>query len=77
MNYEGWTKEKVEKLELIGKLKNNWRQRYVNIYQHPYQIDKVISVGHPFDGLKPIICVENKTAFLHAISIFPNIEIYN
>jgi hypothetical protein len=44
-------------------VRNNWRMRNVVAYQHPNNLDKLITVGHPFDGGDPVVCEEDKADY--------------
>jgi len=76
-NNEGWTTENATKLLLIGVLQNNWRLRLVEVYLHPNDETKVVSIGRPFNGSDPIVCVENKDAYRNTIFVFPKVDVYN
>ena len=55
------TGEKIFVKEKIGFVKNNWRRRNVEIWEHPENKNKVITVGRAFDsGHGDIICVEDR-----------------
>ena len=58
--------------KLIGKLRNNWRCRYVEVYEIIDDLDHVRSVGTPYDGSEPIICVERRKDYRRVIDAFPN-----
>jgi len=57
-NIEKTLEEK--KLTKIKQGKNNWRGRYIVLYEHPYDPAKVISDGITFDGTMRVISEEDK-----------------
>lgn len=65
--------EEIEMMDKIGHFKNEWRGRYVSIYQHPHHPESVITIGRPFDGGLPICTVEDKSAFKGYIGYFNKI----
>jgi hypothetical protein len=81
MNDECFNSENTKPLERIGTLKNNWRGRLVEVYQHPTMSDKVVTIGKPFEPTElidpDIICVENKADYQSIIDIFPRTKVYN
>jgi hypothetical protein len=76
-NDEGFTKDSLKTLKVIGVMRNNWRQRMVTICQHPTRQDDVVTFGTPFDEGETIVCVEPKIHFENCIQIFPKTHIYN
>ena len=64
------------KTPVIGRLRNDWRQRHVTVYDHPTDPDQVISVGVPFDGSKPIVCEEPRSAYREVIAHYPKLYVY-
>lgn len=59
-NTTQYTLEQIKKLPVLKTFKNDWRQRYVTVYQHPDNNNMVISVGIPFNGGGATICEETK-----------------
>ncbi len=56
------------KLKFLLGFNNNWRQRYVEVYEHPTDQARVISVGFPFGQLADhVICDEERSAYDHRI----------
>lgn len=53
----------LSRLPLLVTVKNNWRQRNVEIRQHPHNEDMVVSDGVTFDGSMRVICEETKSAW--------------
>jgi hypothetical protein len=78
-NSENITIETIQEkhLSLIGLLKNNWRKRNVEVYSHPTNSEKIVSVGYSFFNKEPIVCVEDKKDYSNVISQFPKMVIYN
>jgi hypothetical protein len=62
-NVTKYTKEQIQKFPILKTFQNNWRQRYVTVYQHPDDNNMVISVGIPFNGGGATICEETKEAY--------------
>lgn len=62
--------------KIIGFLDNQWRQRKVTVYSVPHDAGIVVSVGIPYDGSAPIICVEDKSLYLNCIQVFPEAYVY-
>ena len=47
---------------------NHWRQRRVELRQHPIDREMVVSIGWPFDGGEPIIAEEQISGFQREIA---------
>jgi hypothetical protein len=62
--------------EVIGRLRNNWRQRDVTVYASadPGFVD---TIGVPFDGGAPIETHERIEDWKSVISVFPRTAVYN
>jgi hypothetical protein len=54
------TGDKIFVKDKIGFVRNNWRQRNVEIWDHPEKSNKVITIGRSFDGKSVICCIENR-----------------
>ena len=63
MNAEGITYEKALNLRLIWSFTNGWRQRRVDILEHPSDSLKVVTVGTPIGGGQSVVCVEDRSAY--------------
>ena len=63
MNAEGITYEQALDLQLIWSFTNGWRQRRVDILEHPTDSAKVVTVGRPIGGGTPVVCVEDRSAY--------------
>lgn len=63
MNTEGFTAETARKLKPLGSFRNEWRRREVEIYEHPTDVGRVVTVGCPMDGGSPVVCVENQSDY--------------
>lgn len=63
----------VQKLPLIHGFKNVWRNRYVYIYMHPTDPNKVITMGYALAAsgglttIPPVICIEDKELYQHIL----------
>ena len=80
----------IKGLQEIAVLRNNWRQRFVNVYAVP-DTDEVISVGYPMNPLTgellnespggnpllPVVCREKRSDYARAIALFPKTAIYD
>ncbi len=55
------TLDQVRLFKLLGMTTNKCRQRDIDLYQHPNDPDRVISVGTTFNGLETIVADEPKT----------------
>jgi hypothetical protein len=80
MNTEGITLETIKDRPIIGKLRNNWRGRMVDVYDHPSDPSKVVSVGRPIDPkgpAEPIVCVESRADYYYVIRMFPRTFVYD
>jgi len=55
----------------IGNARNEWRERNVQVFEHKELPTMVITVGHPFNGDKPVICTEPREQWEHVIRVYP------
>jgi hypothetical protein len=62
-NTTQYTLEQIKKLPVLKTFKNDWRQRYVTVHQHPDDKNMVISVGIPFNKGGATICEETKADY--------------
>lgn len=62
---------------VIGKMRNNWRQRNVTVYEDLDASHMVITVGEPFDGSKPVECHEHRSEWKTTLSCFPRTYVFN
>jgi hypothetical protein len=78
-NSENITLETVKGKPVIGRLKNNWRQRDVTVYDHPTNPNMVVSVGVPFGSSEKdaVVCVEEREAFARVINLYPKTATYD
>jgi hypothetical protein len=53
--------KEIQEFTLLKRVKNNWRERDIVLYQHPEDEGLVVSVGTSFDGKVVVIVIENKT----------------
>ena len=65
---ESFTLKDRSTLTFRGKFRNNWRQRWVEVYDHPTNPDKVVAFGLPFDGRKEVICVEDRSEYTRQLN---------
>jgi hypothetical protein len=68
--------EEIAKMPLLGRTTNNWRQRNINLHQHPTETDTVVSVGTSFDGNRIIICQEPKLSWFTALDYAERGKVY-
>lgn len=54
-------------LTLLGSFNNNWRGRFVRVYQHPTNPDLVISWGRAFDTGEDVIVEESRERYARRI----------
>jgi hypothetical protein len=76
ISHFGWDLDDVRKLDAIGFQNNQWRQRNVTVYQHPINVDKVVTVGESFDDTNIIICEESKDNWQNCIRKFPRTDVF-
>ena len=77
VNNSGMQLEAINKLEVIGVCRNNWRQRTVFVYAIPNNEQEVISRGESFDGKQVFYCREPRNGFCNAIAVYPKTYVYN
>jgi hypothetical protein len=58
-NSEGIVQQDVASFIFCGRFQNYWRGRLVEVYYHPTDDSKVVTVGIPHDGSEAIVCVED------------------
>lgn len=64
-NSEGITFDQARKLSLIWSFTDNWRQRFIEIYEHPTET-KVVTIGYyqiAGPNGSPLVCVEAKSDY--------------
>ena len=66
----------IEK-KLIGRLRNNWRRRDVEVFEIEGDPEHVLSVGQPFDDGEVVECVERRTDWQRVIAMFPELAVYD
>ena len=71
-NNTGFELATIESWPLQFTVRNNWRCRMVSVYDHPTDTSKLITVGKPFDGGGPAICVEDRTAWSYELNRVAN-----
>jgi hypothetical protein len=54
----------------IGSFRTNWRQRDVDIYDHPTDKDSVVTVGTGFGGGTNCTAIEPRASYHAAIGTF-------
>ena len=59
-NRTNYKLEDAQQQPLLKKVISKWRQRNVQLFQHPTEPHKVLSVGTSFDGCTIIVCEEDK-----------------
>jgi hypothetical protein len=55
--------------EPLFEIKNNWRQRQVKVYKHPFDDSLLVTAGHPFAGGEPVVCEEAKDLYKHNLKV--------
>jgi hypothetical protein len=69
--------EDIAKMPLLGKTVNKWRQRNVNLHQHPHKPDFVVSVGESFDGTLIVVADdETKAGWATALDYAEHGKVY-
>lgn len=68
--------EEIAKLKLIGRVVNNWRQRNVNLYEHPSDPNSLISEGITFDGQMRVICDESRQEWATALDYIAHGKVF-
>ena len=61
----------------IGVMRNNWRQRTVDVYEDLDDASKVVTIGTPFEGGKPVQCHEARADWKTTIACFPRTYVFN
>jgi hypothetical protein len=54
------TKETLFIKNKIGFVKNNWRLRNIEIWEHPTDKNKVVTIGRGFNGGSNANCIEER-----------------
>lgn len=67
--------EDVIQLEAIGFAVNNRRERTVNVFRHPTDFAKVVTVGTTFDRAATVIAVEPAAIWQDAFFQKPRIAV--
>lgn len=64
-NSTPWPLDLIRSFTLLFRVKNEWRQRMVEVYQHPTNPGQVVSVGVPFTcaDTAAIIAAEDRSGF--------------
>jgi len=75
-NETALTPEQVNQLPLIGKCVNNWRMRTIDIYEHPADPNRLITVGTSFEGNEVYICDEERRFYTTALDYIKRGRIY-
>lgn len=71
-NTTPYSLKKIQTFQHLFNVRNNWRRRFVQVYQDPSDESMLITVGKPFNQGKPIICREHKDGYRHNLSILEN-----
>ena len=53
----------------LFEIKNNWRQRQVKVYKHPFDDNLLVTVGFPFAGGEPVVCEEEREIYRHNLRV--------
>lgn len=58
-NRTEFTVDQIRGFKFIHAFTNNWRQRFVEIYQHPTNEERVLTIGSNLDKSAQIVCEEH------------------
>jgi len=67
------TEADVQNFTLIHAFRNEWRQRYVCIHEHPSDPTKVVTMGYVLAAtggvttIPPVICIEDRSRYARII----------
>jgi len=67
MSHSSFSENDKEHLVKIHVFHNGWRQRTIEIYEHPSLDGMVVTYGYPDNGDDPIICEEKYTDYQREI----------
>lgn len=73
-NSSGLTVDEIKRLPVVGRMRNDWRRRWVTVYKLNEQ--QVVTIGNAFKGDDTVITLEPAAAFKQAIAVFPVTYIY-
>lgn len=66
----------ISTLPVIGQTINKWRGRVVILHEHPYDADRLISVGYAFDGSGTVVCDDPRSAWATALDYIAHGNVY-
>ena len=75
-NCTPFTEEEIVAFSVLGHTRNSWRQRMIDLYAHPTDIDQLVSVGTTFDGTMRVIAVEPRSSFATALDYASRRKVY-
>ena len=75
-NNTSLTLDEVNALPLIGKTVSNWRQRNIELRQHPSDGTLLVSVGTTFDEKMVVIAIEKRTDWTTALDYIKHGKVY-
>jgi hypothetical protein len=68
--------DQVAALPILGRTRNNWRQRDIVLHAHPTDGERLISVGTTFDGMLTVIGDEPKSDWAIALDYAAHGKVY-
>lgn len=66
-NNTQWTVDEIRGFKFIHAFTNNWRQRFIEIYQHPTAENRVLTIGSNLDKSAQIVCDEHRDDYKREI----------
>lgn len=66
-NRTAFSLDQIRGFPHLGRTVSEWRQRSIDLYQHPGEPEQVVSVGVTFDGAMTVVAVEPKTDWTVAL----------
>jgi hypothetical protein len=63
-------------LPVLGETVSLWRKRRITLYAHPSDADRLISIGHTFDGRMIVIAEELRDAWHNALDYIAHGKTY-
>jgi hypothetical protein len=61
-NRTDFPREVLATLPVLGETVSSWRRRRITLYAHPTDADRLISIGHTFDGSMVVIADDDREA---------------
>ena len=76
VNNTGFTPELIGTLPVIGQTVNTWRQRVVELREHPVDPDRLITVGYAFAGNMTVVADEPRSSWTTALDYIAHGKVY-